>query len=232
MTRYLLTLALALALWSTAPLAQPIQSLESITEAVETFLLDETAHSASEVVVEVGRIDSRLRLSQCELPLEAYWPDAARRVGNVAVGVRCESPSSWSLFVRARLELREEVLVSSRPLSRGARLTAEDMELVSQDISRLNQGYFTEPQALIGSVLTRPIRAGTVYTPALAKAASVIKRGQRVSILAQSEHIQVRMEGEALSDGAVGDVIRVRNLSSRQEVEAVVVGPGLVQVRM
>jgi len=40
------------------------------------------------------------------------------------------------------------------------------------------------------------------------------------------------MEGKALVDGAMGDIIRVKNNSSRRELEAEVVGAGLVRVRM
>ena len=66
----------------------------------------------------------------------------------------------------------------------------------------------------------------------MVRAAIAVRRGERVSILATTAALQVRMEGEALSDGAIGEIIRVRNLSSRQEIEAQVVGPGQVQVRM
>lgn len=231
MSRFLLILAM-LMLGPALAKADAIQSLESIQQAVQAFLQDESSMATGEVVIDVGRIDSRLRLAECGQPLEISWPDGARRVGNLTVGVRCPGPSSWSMFVRARVEVHETILVTSRPLTRGARLSMNDMDFSSQDITRLNSGYYTDPQELLGSVLTRSVRAGTVYTPSLVKAAAVVRRGQRVNIIAETQAIQVRMEGEALSDGAVGDVIRVRNISSRQEIDAKVIGPGLVQVRM
>lgn len=231
MIRYLLFM-LFIGLTPASLLAEPVQRLETIAQAVELFLHGETTSQSGEVVIEVGRIDSRLRLGACGQLPEVFWPDGtARRLGNVTVGVRCETPA-WSMFVRARVEVQEEVLLSSRALMRGAPIGLTDVERVKQDITRLTAGYFTDPVEIEGSVLTRPIRAGTVLTPSLLKAASVVERGQRVSILADTGHLQVRMEGEALSDGALGEVIRVRNLSSRQEIEAEVIGPGLVQVRL
>lgn len=211
--------------------AQPVQSLESIQEAVQQFLLDETAMQPGQIEIQVGRIDSRLRLAECELPPEAFWPDGGGRLGNITVGLRCISPS-WSLFIRAKVEMHEAVLVTSRSLSRGASISQDDVSLQSQDVAALNRGYYTDPKEIMGGVLTRSVRAGTVLTPSLVKAAAVVKRGQRVNIMAATGSIQVRMEGEALSDGAVGEIIRVRNLSSRQEIDAMVVGQGLVQVRM
>jgi flagella basal body P-ring formation protein FlgA len=76
------------------------------------------------------------------------------------------------------------------------------------------------------------VKAGMVLTPALLKPQLLIKRGEKVTILADTGAVQVRMEGKALMDGARGQVIRVRNLSSKREVEAAVVAPGIVQVRL
>jgi flagella basal body P-ring formation protein FlgA len=212
-------------------IGEEVQGIETIQKLVEEFLLDETVTTSGQVSVQSGRIDSRLRLPACA-EMEAYWPDGARQLGNVTVGVRCHGPSSWSLFVRARVEVLAQIMVSSRPLSRGAVLGAADFDISTQDITRLGSGYFTDPQQLSGAVMTRAVRAGTVLTPAMVRAALAVRRGERVSILAVAGGLQVRMEGEALSDGAPGELIRVRNLSSRQEIEAEVIGPGQVQVRM
>lgn len=232
MIRHLIILLLVLPSLSLPLMAEEVQSLEAIQQAVQQFLQDETAASSGQVAVQVGRIDSRLRLAPCAELLDVYWPDGARQLGNVTVGVRCHGPTNWSLFVRARVEILEQILVTSRPLSRGAVLAAEDLDLNLQDITRLSAGYFTDPQQLLGSVMTRAVRAGTVLTPSMVRAALAVRRGERVSILAVAGGLQVRMEGEALSDGAPGETIRVRNLSSRQEIEAQVIGPGQVQVRM
>ena len=44
--------------------------------------------------------------------------------------------------------------------------------------------------------------------------------------------VNVRMPGEALTDGAPGEQINVRNLRSQRVVRARVVGPGQVEVSM
>ena len=134
-----------------APLAaQPVQSLDSIQEVARQFLEDESTMHSGQIVIQLGRIDSRLRLAECDEPLEAFWPEGARQVGNVTVGVRCSAPTPWSLFVRARVEVHDDILVSARPLSRGTTLSQNDVELVSQDITRLSTGYFTDPAQLGG----------------------------------------------------------------------------------
>jgi flagella basal body P-ring formation protein FlgA len=66
----------------------------------------------------------------------------------------------------------------------------------------------------------------------MVKAPILIRRGEKVSIIASTGTVTVRMEGKALEAGARGDVITVLNLSSKQKVEARVLAPGKVQVQM
>ena len=81
-------------------------------------------------------------------------------------------------------------------------------------------------------VLSRSVTAGTVLTTVMLKPAILIKRGEKVIIRAESSSIQVKMEGQAMQEGAKGAMIEVKNLSSKQVIEAEVVSPGVVRVRM
>ena len=62
--------------------------------------------------------------------------------------------------------------------------------------------------------------------------AEVVSKGDQVVISAASASINVRMPGEALANGAPGEQIRVRNLSSSRVIRARVKAPGQVQVDM
>jgi flagella basal body P-ring formation protein FlgA len=81
-------------------------------------------------------------------------------------------------------------------------------------------------------VLLRSVTAGMLLSTAMLKPAILIKRGEKVIISAESSSLQVKMEGLALQAGAKGELIEVKNLSSRQVIEAEVIAPGLVRVRM
>ncbi len=203
---------------------------ENIRMAVESFLKAEGAEYARDPVITVGRIDPRLRLHACSEPLQAYLPAGARTSGNVTVGVRCSAPRPWSLIVQAKVEVMEMVVVSARPLQRGEQLREDDLELAERDLASLSGGYYRELAEVVGMKLRRSLRAGLPLQRSMLSAPLVIKRGDKVSIRAAGGGLDVRMQGEALEAGAHGDTIRVRNLSSRREVEARVAGPGLVEV--
>lgn len=212
--------------------AAEMQSLQSIRETAQRFAEGLVTTSSGEVEVSVGQLDRRLRLQQCEVPLEAYLPNHAKTLGNVTIGVRCEGVKPWSLLVPTRIQQFMDVAVAARPLSRKTVLKSGDVTLSRTDISRLNSGYYDSLEEIHGMVLKRSVKGGTVMTGSLLVPAILIKRNEKVIIRAQTPSIQVRMEGVALESGAKGEVIEVKNLSSKQVVEAEVVSPGVVQVRM
>ncbi len=215
------------------PAAEPVQSLDAIEQAVSAFLRAETAGGyLREPVIEVGRLDPRLRLAPCDLPLETFLPRGGKVVGHVSVGVRCPGVKPWTIYVQAQVRPLAPVVVTRKALPRGTLLGSADIELVEQDLSRLTTGYLADLDAVIGMKLRRSVRAGLPLNDSLLEAPVAVRRGERVIIVARGDGLEVRMEGEALADGAPGAVIPVRNRSSGLEIEAEVVGPGAVQVRM
>lgn len=231
---YGLLLLLAIGPVAAVPaVASGIQSLDSIREAVRTFLLEEAAEEAQQdLQVTVGQLDPRLRLQACDTPLETFFLRGGRRIGNVTVGVECNGTKPWSLYVQAKVQMMADVVVARRPLPRGSVITLDDVALEKRDLSQLNAGYLTDLERVVGMTLKHAVRAGLALTPTLVDAPVAIRRGQTVTILARQGGLEVRMEGEALADGAVGELIRVRNRSSELAIQAEVIAPGVVQVRM
>ncbi|MNJ73549.1 flagellar basal body P-ring biosynthesis protein FlgA [compost metagenome] len=94
----------------------------------------------------------------------------------------------------------------------------------------LTQGYLTEPEQALGSKLTRPVSIDQVLTPNHLERAPVVRKGDHVVISAGGAALSVRMPGEALQEGAIGEQVRVRNLSSQRIIKARISGPGQVVV--
>lgn len=205
--------------------------LQTATQFMETAAFD--AHGPRfNITVNAGPLDDRLRLRACDEGLEAFMAPGTRTSGNTTVGVRCEGPVSWTLYVPVRIEVHGEVLVLSEPLPRGTVLQPSHLRLERQDVGRLSNGYLADPEAARDMVLRRALQAGTVLTPQMVEPPRLVQRGQRVLLLAETGSVAVRVEAEAMGDGALGDRVRVRNLSSRQIVEGQVLSRGVVGVSM
>ncbi len=214
---------------SAAPAAGPFQPLDGIRAAVLDFIRAELGDDP-DVRPEVKPLDARLRLHACEQPLRVFWGPGARRQGNTTLGVACEGERPWKIYVQARIAVWRPVAVAARALLRGERLRADDVRLEKRDVSRLRGGYLDDAQRFVGYRIRQNIPAGRVLQPRQFAAPRLVRRGERVTLVARNGTVQVRMAGEALADGALGATVRVRNLSSRRIVQGEVVGKGRVLI--
>lgn len=220
------------------PNLQAETSSAKIIDTVTTFLERETQNHLQQskiqgrYSVEIGRLDSRLRMPGCTEPLNARLESPTQPVGRVTVKVRCDDHAPWSIFVSAHVHLFRDVVVSTRPLKRNALLNKADITMAERDVASLKLGYLTSIEEAVGSQLTRAIPADQPITPNQLRLPALIKRGDQVVISAISGVISVRMQGEALTDGGLGEQIRVRNLRSKKVIFARVTAAGQVEVDM
>lgn len=211
---------------------------EELIGATEGFLefMVEDYLQRSEITarheIQVNPLDPRLRLAACDSDLTQSLESPAQPVGRVTVRVSCEGSTPWTVFVPAQVRIFRPVVVVRTALRRDSIIGAGDVALVEQDVSLLNRSYVTEVEQVIGRKLTRATRTDQVLTPAMLQLAEAVRRGDQVVISARSGGINVRMQGEALSGGTLGQQISVRNLTSQRVIRARVAGPGQVEVEM
>lgn len=213
--------------------ADAIQSHESIQTTAETFIAETvlSSHGRSPTA-RAGSLDSRLRLKKCDEPLEAFQPAGGRSLGNTTVGVRCQGTQPWTLYVPVKVSIHDTVVVAARPLSRGMIVQDQDVKLLEKDLAKIRSGYYKDLSQVIGKQVIRTVSMGAAITTPMVKPQIQIKRGQQISLVARSHGLQVQMSGEALADGASGERIRVRNLSTKKVIEGIVQSATTVQVAM
>lgn len=197
---------------------------------VEDYLA--TTQTPGRYEIQVNQLDPRLRMPMCDKELTATLESPAQPIGRVTVKVRCEGSSPWTVFVPAQVKLFRDVAVVSRPLKRSGIIGAEDVSLRERDISLINQGYLTSVDQAVGQRLTRPMVTDQVITLVNLEQAEVIRKGDQVVISASSGGLNVKMPGEALSNGGMSEQIRVKNLNSNRVIRARVTAPGQVEVAL
>lgn len=197
---------------------------------VEDYLA--TTQTPGRYEIQVSQLDPRLRMPMCDKELTATLESPAQPIGRVTVKVRCEGVSPWTVFVPAQVKLFRDVVVITRPLKRTAIIDFDDVALRERDISLINQGYLTSLDQALGQRLTRPMVTDQVITLVHLEQAEVIRKGDQVVISASSGGLNVRMPGEALSNGSMSEQIRVKNLNSNRVIKARVTAPGQVEVAL
>lgn len=124
----------------------------------------------------------------------------------------------------------QDVLILTRPVSRGQILTRQMLAIEKRDQARLRGGYFSRIESVENKQSLRNLPAGSVITFNNITDAVLIKRGERITISASSPGYNVRMQGKAMMDGTKGQSIRVKNVSSGRTITATVIKPGLVSI--
>ena len=206
------------------------ESPESIRAAAESYVKSQLPRDANVASVTAGTLDSRLRLVRCTDGLQAQLPTGAALQSRTMVGVACQGPVRWKVYVPVTVESRITVLVLKHPVPRDARLTIEDVTVESRKVTGLATAFLTDVSDLQARSVERPLPMGATLTMDMFKPDLVIRHGQEVTLVAAGGGIEVRAAGRALADAAGGTRLKVQNLSSLKVVEGVVEGPDLVRV--
>ena len=225
---------LALGVCVTPALAQTdnsVQSLDAIREAAQTYVSQQVPKGEPGTVqVNVAALDPRLRLAPCENPLKAALPPGSTFRARMTLAVSCAGAVAWTVYVPVTIESHTSVLVLRRAAARGARLTADDVELQTRIVSGSGDSYLTDLAELAGRTLKRPLGAGAALTADSMMDDILVKRGQQVTLLASVGGLQVRATGLAMSDAAAAGRVKVQNLSSRRIVEGIVETADVIRI--
>ena len=133
-------------------------------------------------------------------------------------------------WISADVAVWVPVVLTRRPLSRGVVIQPEMVYQGRRRLQALPRGYVDRPEAVIGLRLRRPVGADRPLTRQDLELPPLIRRGDRVWIVAESPTLRVTVVGQAQEEGAEGDWIRVLNLQSRRVVTGRVVAPNRVEV--
>lgn len=226
-----------IAAFATAQAATPttngdIQSLDAIQSAAEQQIRQIAPPSAGKLFLAADKLDARLRLKECGVPLSAFLPSGANLGARATVGVRCTQGAQWTVYVPVSIETETQVLVLRSAAGKDAQLGPAEVEIQSRRIHGLGSAYLSDPAQLKQQHLKRALPAGSVLVPEALAPNFLVKRGQQVVLLATVGGIEVRANGVALTDGAAASRVRVQNLSSLKVVEGTVDTENVVRVQL
>lgn len=211
------------------------QSLDVLKSMIEQHMTNELSANTDGIVrVSADKLDSRLTLQQCPTDkLTIFNPYQTPLLNTNTMGIKCiEEQSHWTLYVPVHVTVLKTVLVAKRALIKGSRITDEDLQQVEMDAQRLKQGYFTDKQQLVGLISKQNISPNSPLSPYNIELAKLIHKGEQVAIIATDNHLTISMDGIALNEGVLGDLIKVKNKSSHKIVEAQVSGKKQVKITL
>jgi len=221
--------------WSLAPATPPpvtdaVVPLEALAAAAQQALQSRAQALGRPVKISINELDPRLRLAACSRPLDSSITGDGELHEYTSVAVRCAGSVRWTIYVRAAISSEVQVLTARGALPRGAEPSANDFDTARRSVPGTGVDYPADASVLRGLRLRQPLAAGEMLTRAKLETAALIRRGQKVTLLARDGGIEIRVAAVALADGRPAERIQVQNENSHQIVEAVVRNAALVEV--
>ncbi len=210
-------------------------AIQQISSAVETFLTDLHESQIGQdqrLEIKVGYLDPRLNLPLCPQDLDIQLNGGQREIGRLQVKVSCQGSNSWSKYIPAEVNVYGQVAVASASINRGVVIETHHIELDEVNLASLRRDPVFDEQMLIGMEMKYPLTSGGAFSMEAVRQPMVIERGDIVQLVAETQNLSIRQQGEALQNGAIGSVINVRNSSSDIVVQAEVIAQGKVKVQL
>ena len=121
-------------------------------------------------------------------------------------------------------------LLARVPLRPGEALRAEDFQVQAVDVAMQSSAVLPGDAALGGMRLRRGLEPGAVLSAAQVEARPPVARDERVAVRVVRGTVTIETTAQALADARLGEMTRVRNMSTNESYSARVVGDGVVLV--
>ena len=132
--------------------------------------------------------------------------------------------------VLCRAQLWRDAWVAQTPADRGEFFDPAQCDVRRIDALRERDAI---PASFINSTdwsYLRPVPAGRLLTWRDLSRRALVRKGQVIDVSALDGFLQVNLKALAMQDGGKGETVRVRNIESRREFAALVVGENRAQV--
>ena len=109
--------------------------------------------------VEVFPLDQRVSLPQCEEPVSVLKDRNQSVLGRVTIGMRCETPEPWTIYLRGRVTSFVSIPVLNVPINRSETIGEGDVVFQEIEIDTDLRGVVLDPRRIIGKIAVRNLIA-------------------------------------------------------------------------
>ncbi|WP_448213139.1 flagellar basal body P-ring formation chaperone FlgA [Colwellia sp. MEBiC06753] len=170
------------------------------------------------VSVTANQLDPRIVIEPCDSQLSANIPEN-HNSRNVNVKISCDGSNPWFIYVPVKVSIEVPVLVAKQAIDKGSVLTQDNVAIEYQNESQLRGEVLKKQDDAIGAKAKRNIYRGRAISP---NQICTVCKGDSVTLVASSSLIEIKTEGTSISDGHLGDEVKVKNNRSGKLVTGLV----------
>lgn len=207
---------------------------ENFIQQAEKCIADELASMGSHnrYTVEAVRVPAGLRLPWGSITYSCSLPNGVRKslLTAVNVDVLVNGVPYAHMVCSMRVHVYENVVVAATPIQKEVPIKLENLRIAEREDKGSAYDRYTDPQKLVGKVITSNATAGTVIHSGMVKEQILVQPFTQVNICTNVNGVEIKTPGTALERGRRGDYIMVQNTSSKRKVRAKVIDEANVQV--
>lgn len=204
---------------------------QAITDELRNAMLDTGAAAGIELLLDNRTLSFFLPAgNDASVRVEKLAYDAQRARLTADLVIPATGPEQIRQTIGARVVDMVELPVLARRMAGGEVIGEGDITFISQPRDRVQAGTVTDAAEMIGKSLRRAVAPNRAVNGRDVREPVVVGRGQAVTIQLQSSVMTLTASGRALTEGAMGELVRIVNTSSNRVIEAIVAGPNLVTV--
>ncbi|NMM28511.1 MAG: flagellar basal body P-ring formation protein FlgA [Glaciimonas sp.] len=205
-----------------------MQNAAVTQQTIKHFLQSQTAGLPGKVEIVIGPIDPRLALTACAA-LEPFIPRGGKLWGKTTVGAKCTAPESWTIYVQANIVVMADYIATTKPLSQGQIITADDLTVLQGDLTLLPPGIITAAAQAVGKSSAVSIPVGTPLRQDSVRNLPAVQQGKIVRLISEGTGFQISSEGKALNTASEGQPAQARTQSG-QVVNGIARTGGIIEV--
>jgi flagellar basal body P-ring formation protein FlgA len=210
-----------------------IISHEEIMDAIELALLDYGLSHDMKAELISRNVQIVLPASaRPDVAVEGIRVDERTNRFSVIVAAPAGDLSAKRLQLSGRIYQTMEVPFTTRTIAAGEVIGADEIQWRNVPVSRVSGDTITSELDLIGKTPRRSLKSGDMIRSSQIEAPVLIPRKSLVLVRFEHPFMTLSVQGRALENGSIGDVIRIKNNLSNTIVDAVVTGSGRAVVHV
>ena len=148
--------------------------------------------------------------------------------GRISLSVECDSPK-WRFRASAKINLWVRLVAAKRNISRGEVLTADLLEYKSVDISKHLHSAEPNISKVLGLSVKRELRKNDIISRRYLENKQLVNKDEHILLQVNFANFSANVKAIALEDGQLGEIIKVKNLSSDKVVQGKVIDVRVVE---
>ncbi|MEW5819974.1 MAG: flagellar basal body P-ring formation chaperone FlgA [Cyanobacteriota bacterium] len=188
-----------------------------------------------DIVVDCGRMPGvpfNVEDGKLEIKINSVLRDEFRQRTVVRVSVYVDGKFQRALGVPVTMALYDKVWVATQPIQRDDALSAANIQVERRDISRLANTYAKAITDLTNTRVKKTFNAGDIIDHRFVEKDPIVVRNALVEVIFQSKTISIAIPAQAMENGHIGDIIRVKSDKFNKEYIGKVIDRGVVLVNI